>query len=149
MRITVFVPMLLCCWALTLARPSLPGVQESSPKAEAKPAEEIATESSSPQEERFVKAVERAVKAFAAKDQEAFESLFGAKVNGRQPNELWRGAFVIASKFGKVKRISFSEHDAPGAFVSVAFERAEREFYVQLGEQGKLSELSYVPPPVH
>ena len=39
--------------------------------------------------------------------------------------------------------------DGDGAFVKVQFERAEREPFVRLAEDGLIRELAYVPPPVH
>lgn len=102
-----------------------------------------------PEQERFVSAVHRVLEAVTARDNARFESYFTKTTIGMQPPELWQRAFVVLSKFGDVRKIEFSEMDGDAAFVKVHFERAEREFVVQLDEEGKLRELSYVPPPVH
>jgi hypothetical protein len=100
-------------------------------------------------ESEFVRAVERVVEALDAKDYERFESCFTESTIGLQPDELWQGAFGVLAKFGKVTRLDFSRRDeaSAGAFVKVQFERAVREVFVRLSREGKLRELTYVPPP--
>jgi hypothetical protein len=92
--------------------------------------------------------VEQVVEALDAKDYERFESYFTESTIGLQPDELWRGAFGVLAKFGKVTRLDFSRRDeaSGGAFVKVQFERAVREVFVRLSREGKLRELTYVPP---
>ena len=99
-------------------------------------------------EAAFVEAVDRVVKAVAANDYELFESYFAKVIKNMQPEEIWRGAFVVMDKFGNVHKLEFSEldEDSGGAFVRVSFERATRDVFVRLTEDNKIKELSYVPP---
>jgi hypothetical protein len=99
-------------------------------------------------EAAFVDAVERVVKALEKKDYDTFEGYFTEVTKGLQPNELWRGAFGVLGKFGRVQRLEFSELDegSGGAFVKVYFENATREVFVRLTDENKIRELTYVPP---
>ena len=106
----------------------------------------IATEP--PELATFADAVKRVVKNLEDKDYQAFESLFTDVTKGLQPDELWRAALGVLRKFGNVQKVEFSELDegSGGAFVKVYFETATREMFVRLTDEGKIRELTYVPP---
>ena len=106
----------------------------------------IATEP--PEQATFADAVKRVVKNLEDKDYQAFESLFTDVTKGLQPDELWRAALGVLGKFGNVQKVEFSELDegSGGAFVKVYFETATREMFVRLTDEGKVRELTYVPP---
>ena len=97
-------------------------------------------------EQVFAQAFRDAVLALAANDYDRFDQLFVDNPKGMQPNEIWRAAFKVLARFGKMRKVEFWKMDPPGAYLKVTFDRAEREFFVQLDESGKLSELTYVPP---
>ncbi len=97
-------------------------------------------------QQRFVDAMREAVLAVAADDYQRFDQLFVDNPRGMQPNEIWRAAARVLARFGKIRKIEFASLESPGAFVKVTFDRAQREFYLQLDEGGKLAELTYVPP---
>ena len=102
-----------------------------------------------PTQEDFLSAVEHVVKAIEAEDYETFEGYFSENTRGAQPDELWRGAFGLLQKFGKIKKLDFREMDegSGGAFVIVTFENAKRDVFVRLSKKtGKIRELTYVPP---
>ncbi|MFQ5738894.1 MAG: hypothetical protein ACE5JX_07750 [Acidobacteriota bacterium] len=94
----------------------------------------------------FAEAFRQAVLAVAGNDYDRFDQLFVDNPKGMQPNELWRSASRVLAQFGKIRSIEFSKLDPPGAYLKVSFDRAEREFFLQLDDSGKLSELTYVPP---
>ncbi len=99
--------------------------------------------------EDFLGAVERVVSAIESDDYETFESYFSENTRGRQPDELWSGAFGLLRKFGKIRNVDFHEMDegSGGAFVTVTFENAKRDVFVRLSKKtGKIRELTYVPP---
>ena len=99
--------------------------------------------------EDFLGAVEHVVKAIEAEDYETFESYFSENTRGLQPDQLWRRAFGLLRKFGRIKTLEFREMDegSGGAFVIVTFENAKRDVFVRLSKKtGKIRELTYVPP---
>ncbi len=108
----------------------------------------IAIAAEPPKQTAFVDAVKRVVKNLEDKDYQAFESLFTDVTKGLQPDELWRAALGVLGKFGNVQKVEFSELDegSGGAFVKVYFETATREMFVRLTDEGKIRELTYVPP---
>ncbi len=100
----------------------------------------------SAEERAFTNVFRKAVLALADNDYDRFDQLFVDNPKGMQPNELWRAASRLLARFGKIRSIAFSRMDPPGAYLKVTFDRAEREFFVQMDESGKLAELTYVPP---
>ena len=120
---------------------------------------------SSPRQKHFVEAGVAAVKALAYRDHALFRSLFAPSA-ATHSSELLESAFGVYGKppFGlvplmsrwgrlgakgakKAARVEVSEFDGEGAFLKVTFENEYQEFFIQVDEGGKITELSYVPPP--
>jgi hypothetical protein len=99
----------------------------------------------------YVESVRAVVDAFGAGDFGAFASQFARKVRGMQPDELWEGAQTLVTRFGEIENVALAsfDEDSGGAFVKVTFARAERELFVRLDGEGRIRQLTYVPPDIH
>ncbi len=102
-------------------------------------ASQAAQETPPPDPEAHVEIVKTLVKAFEAGDQKTWNAQFSERVPGSQPDELWKSAGVLISKFGKIEKIQLArwDTDSKGAFVKITFENATRELFVRM-EEGKV-----------
>lgn len=94
---------------------------------------------------RYVDALAAAVQAFGRKDFEAFDELFTPNTVGMQPNELYRAAFQVVTQFGAIRKLEFVGLEEGSARLRLHLGETARDFIVQL-EDGKIRELTYVPP---
>jgi thiol-disulfide isomerase/thioredoxin len=105
----------------------------------------LETQDDQAKKDRVVKTVEKLAEALQTDNHEAFMKYIGDAPTP-PAEELWKSGKGLIEKFGKIKRLEFSEFDAEGAFIKVEFERATREIFVRIDANGKFIEVSYVPP---
>ena len=108
------------------------------------------TGASDTQASAHVENVRGLVEALSAGDFEAFETRFAKKVRGMQPDELWKAAHTLVTRFGEIQDVALAslDEDSGGVFVKVTFAHAERELFVRLNEDNRIRQLTYVPPDV-
>lgn len=109
-------------------------------------AQDFTVASSSDQGAPYLEAVAAAVRAFGSKDFEAFDALFTPNTVGMQPNEIYQAAFRVAIVHGTIRKLEFVELDGDSARLRMHLGETTRDFIVQLEEDGKIRELTYVPP---